>query len=236
MMAPRFTCWNEREGTTRNLPSAWGGESVGRPPTTPAYTTGAPSNARVARPGSRGTKSSQTRSAVPSIEIDDEELARRLVGRDHRAVAEHAGVHDRRAVERASRAAGVTRHEIIPDPKRGAVDRNRRRGIELPFDERHVLEVAARIAGRLQPQPLEFGGDVRGRLEIVFAAGEATHHRIVGVQIQPGHEIGGRDRGLGARGRVLERQRSLRACLSGDSNAHPDGEKTTYLHGTVSEV
>src|ERR1043166_3014411 len=115
MMAPRFTCWNEREATTRNLPAAWSGEIIVLSPSTPAYTTGAPWG------GEGGDRPP------------------RVVGRDLRVAPRHAGVHDRRAVERASRAAGVTRHKVVPDPKRGAVDRNRRRGIELPFDERHVL-------------------------------------------------------------------------------------------------
>ena len=76
---------------------------------------------------------------------------------------------------------------------------------ELPLDERHILEIGARVAGGLQTQPSEFGRDVRRRLEIVFAAGEATHHRIVGVEIEAGHEIGWRDGGLRARGGMLER-------------------------------
>src|ERR1043166_1195977 len=95
--------------------------------------------------------------------------------------------------------------------------------------EKHIDELAALVT--------EENGKIasEARAEILKSA-ELTEFACSLPQITPGHEIGGRDRGLGARGRVLERQRSLRACLSGDSNAHPDGEKTTYLHGTVSEV
>src|ERR1043165_1946454 len=123
MMAPRFTCWNEREATTRNLPAAWSGEIIVLSPSPPAYPTGAPANPRGAPP-----------------EPPEAPAATRHAREPPGPAPADAGVHDRRAVERASRAAGVTRHKVVPDPKRGAVDRNRRRGIELPFDGRQLLE------------------------------------------------------------------------------------------------
>jgi len=169
---------------------------------------------------------------------DHDELSRRLVRHHHRAVAQHSCIDRLRAVEGLRRPARITRHEIIPRTHCRAVDREPRARIELPFDERHVLEIAAGVPRGHQPKAFDLRRDIRRGFEIVFAAGQAAHHRIVRVEVQTSHEVRRRDRGLRARRLVLQRQRPpcLRAGLRREHHECTENDKPTYcLHGTFSK-
>ena len=136
---------------------------------------------------------------------DHDEFSGCLLRRQHRTVAQHAGERRWRAVESPCRAPRIARHEIVPRLERRTLDREARIRIELSLDERHVLEVTAGIARGQQPEALHFRRDVRGGFEIVFAAGQPAHHRIVRVEVQTSHEVRRRDRRLRACRRVLQR-------------------------------
>ena len=72
-----------------------------------------------------------------------------------------------------------------------------------------VLEVSAVVAGWDQAEPPHFTLDIGGRLEVIFRPDVAPHHRVVGVLVQPRHQVAGRDGGHGGGAHVLERQRLL---------------------------
>ena len=68
-----------------------------------------------------------------------------------------------------------------------------------------MLEVSV-VAGWLEAESLDLGGDVVGALVVVHRAGEAAHHGIVGELVDPRHEVERRDGADGRRADELERE------------------------------
>ena len=141
---------------------------------------------------------------------EDDESAARLIGGDPRArVGEDAAVDRLRAVNVAWRAATEQGHEIGVGAQRRGARGERCSLLEMPKHERDVLKVSAAVAGRAEPHALELRGDVCGDLLMLLAARAPSLHRVVGDEVEAGHEIGGRDRARRGLGRVLERERRL---------------------------
>ena len=145
---------------------------------------------------------------------DHHKLPRGLVWSEHRGITPRAREDGLGVVDRMGRSALVARQIVFPQPQRNAVDREVRGAGEPALHQRHILEVAARIAGGNQADALHFGPDVGGGLEIVLGAGRPAHHRIIGVEVKARHQISGRDRGLRGQRRMLERERGLRTRAS----------------------
>src|SRR5829696_696559 len=124
------------------------------------------------------------------------ELSRRLLGGQCvRRVSGHATIDHLGALDRARlRATERKDHEILVRDQRGVVHRQRRLRVERARDERNVLEVATAVACRLEAEASSFGGDVRRSLHRSGRPRLAPHHRVVGEQIKPRHQVVLRDR------------------------------------------
>ncbi len=172
----------------------------------------------------------------PEADPDHDELPGGLVGREYRAVPQGSGKDDLRTVERLGGTPRIARDVVVPGPERRAVHDDARVRVELTLHEWDVLEESPRVAPRLQSHAPHFRGHVRRRLEVVFRPRGAAHHGIVGVEVQTGHQVGGRNRGLRGCGRMLQRQGRLgpRRLRGGEQRAERCNANGK-LHGTASK-
>ena len=146
-----------------------------------------------------------------------------------RRVAEGPTEHDRQHGTDEGVAAGG---EIVrEDFEERARDDDHRSRVERARLEWDVLEIGAAIAGGKETQPFRLGGDVVGALHIPAGPGFAPQHRIVGEDVEPGHQIGRGDRRAGGRRGVSEGKRRLRDDRRCGGERDHEYRDETQIHG-----
>jgi hypothetical protein len=72
------------------------------------------------------------------------------------------------------------------------------------MDQRYRLEVGAVLSCGQEPDPLRLRGQVIRSSDVALGTRLSSQHRVVGEDVEPGHEVSGRDLGRCGRGPVLE--------------------------------
>ena len=111
----------------------------------------------------------------------------------------------------------VARNEVGAHREGFPADRDRSLGRQGVIEDRKILEIRPAVAGGEQAELPRLRLDVRRRLEMIRRADLASHHRIVGEDVESSHEVRRRDRGGRRLGRVLERQRLGGHLCGGDA-------------------
>ena len=88
--------------------------------------------------------------------------------------------------------------------QRGSTDREGGRRVERPRLEGNRLEVSTVVPGGDEPHPFRFGGDVVGALHVAECARFAALHRVVGENVEAGHQVRGSNRGDGGGGGMFQ--------------------------------
>ena len=115
-----------------------------------------------------------------------------------RRIVQVPGRDDRRPVE-CDPGAGQ-REDVSAELERGAVDRQGEGWVGLEPEERNDLKIGPVVAGRFQAETAKLRGDVLGGLVVAQRSRCSSPHRIMGQSVEPGLEVGGRNRSLGLGG------------------------------------
>ena len=102
-----------------------------------------------------------------------------------------------------------------------------------PWGER--LFGAVDITTGTQAEPAHFALDVGRRADVVLGAEAAAHHRVVGIDVEPGHQVAGRDRRGRHRPLVLERERLLCRGRGGEGDERRQQQRLAGTGGNRQE-
>src|SRR5688572_11205074 len=115
--------------------------------------------------------------------------------------------------------AGSTQREVIgPDDNGLGIGSDCGCGIQSPRDERYRLEEGAILSARREAEAPNFAFDISRSLHPALFASPPTHHRIVGKDVHPRHQVSRGNRGSGRLGCHLERQLRLRRRYAGEKS------------------
>ena len=131
---------------------------------------------------------------VRRVRQHDHDPSRRLGVRDHAGLTPRAGEDGRDAVDRPRSRPLVARQQVGPPRERAGIRGDHPALVERADHHRQHLEVTAVLAAGLQPDHPRLLGDPRRGARIGLGAELAPSHGVVGVHVEPRHQVAVGDR------------------------------------------